>query len=136
MDQRIGFLGGLDICYGRFDTSGHRINENNPDYYPGIEYNNIRLADFVNVKEHNVDSVPRDRPRLPWHDVAIKLEGDVVLDIVNHFIEYWNYANFQSQNEKRYVLIMDSANTELTLKEKMKRRLENISIFKAIKKIK
>ena len=27
IDQKIGFMGGLDICYGRWDTPDHRLVE-------------------------------------------------------------------------------------------------------------
>ena len=58
--------------------------------YPGIEYNNNRIKDFFNVREHQIDGLPRDLPRMPWHDIGLKVEGRVVADISNHFIEYWN----------------------------------------------
>jgi len=44
-------MGGFDLCYGRFDTSEHLLNHNDPKWYPGIEYNNIRTKDFANVRE-------------------------------------------------------------------------------------
>ncbi len=43
-------MGGLDIAFGRFDTSSHLINHNDPDYYPGMEYNNARITDFNRVR--------------------------------------------------------------------------------------
>ncbi len=33
-------------------------------------------------------------PRLPWHDVSIKIIGGSVSDIVKHFVEYWNFASY------------------------------------------
>ena len=63
--------------------------------YPGIEYNNARLADFANVRNYKADSIKRDQPRLPWHDVALRVEGRVVTDICSHFIEYWNSSYFE-----------------------------------------
>ena len=47
IDQKTAFMGGLDLCYGRFDTSAHPINDNNPEFYPGIDYNNVRIKDFI-----------------------------------------------------------------------------------------
>ena len=63
--------------------------------YPGIEYNNARLADFANVRNYKADSIKRDQPRLPWHDVALRVEGRVVTDIWSHFIEYGNNSYFE-----------------------------------------
>lgn len=27
VDQRIGFIGGLDICYGRYDNNNHKLSD-------------------------------------------------------------------------------------------------------------
>ena len=45
-------MGGLDICYGRYDTCDHLIDDNDPSFHPGIEYNNCRINDFVNVRNY------------------------------------------------------------------------------------
>lgn len=50
VDQNLAFLGGLDLCYGRFDTQEHLLFEPNIQMYPGIEYNNCRIADFTEVR--------------------------------------------------------------------------------------
>jgi phospholipase D1/2 len=41
IDKNIGFLGGLDICYGRYDIWEHNLFGSN-NMYPGIHYNNTR----------------------------------------------------------------------------------------------
>ena len=94
IDQKIAFLGGLDICYGRYDTAQHSIHENSARIYPGIEYNNTRIKDFENVKHINRNGIARHLPRLPWHDVGVMLGGPCVKDVSQHFIEYWNFASF------------------------------------------
>lgn len=99
-------MGGLDLCYGRFDSPQHLITHNDSNWYPGIEYNNIRTNDFINVREFWKESVPRDVSRLPWHDVAVHFSGEVTQDVCHHFIEYWNYASFQTHYEDRYLLIL------------------------------
>lgn len=67
----MALLGGLDLCYGRYDTQNHPINQNSVETYPGIEYNNVRIQDFQNVKQFERDGIERSFPRLPWHDVAL-----------------------------------------------------------------
>ena len=32
IDQKIAFLGGLDLCYGRWDTQGHKLTDCNAPY--------------------------------------------------------------------------------------------------------
>ena len=29
---------------------------------------------------------------MPWHDIAIKFRGDIVLDLLRHFIQYWYFV--------------------------------------------
>lgn len=90
VDQRVALMGGLDLAYGRFDNSDHSISSNSKEMYPGIEYNNNRIKDFNEVQKYQKDALPRDKPRLPWHDVALCVTGEVVTDLANHFSEYWN----------------------------------------------
>ena len=85
-------MGGLDLCYGRYDTPDHPIHSNSKEMYPGIDYNNVRIKDFVMVSNHEQDLQDRNLPRLPWHDVAYKVRGKVVSDVANHFVEYWNFT--------------------------------------------
>lgn len=64
--------------------------------YPGIEYNNNRLKDFVDVSNYKADGLPRNQPRMPWHDVAQVVTGKILVDISRHFIEYWNNSYFEA----------------------------------------
>ncbi len=32
---------------------------------------------------------------MPWHDIAIQFRGDVVLDLLRHFIQYWYFVKAQ-----------------------------------------
>lgn len=79
-------MGGFDICYGRYDSQSHPIDNNSVEMYPGIEYNNARIKDFEDVRYPEKDLQSRNLPRLPWHDVALKVTGRIVGDLVNHFI--------------------------------------------------
>lgn len=63
--------------------------------YPGIDYNNMRKIDICNVQEFDKTNYDRDKPKLAWHDVALQAKGPVVWDMSRHFIQYWNYASFQ-----------------------------------------
>ena len=60
VDEKIGFMGGLDLCYGRMDNSNHEIFDSSyestyqtqsiREYWPGIDYSNSRIKDFYNVR--------------------------------------------------------------------------------------
>ena len=99
IDQKIAFVGGLDLCWGRYDTNQHPVveekNKYNTYYYPGCDYINERQVDLHNVEKFYEEQLPRDKmPRMPWHDVHTMVEGPIVSDIVRHFVERWNDARF------------------------------------------
>ena len=98
IDKVIGYVGGLDLCWGRYDNNQHPIYEaSNPQNiyeFPFIDYSNIRIKDFSNVEDYYIESVPREQStRMPWHDVHSRIIGIAVENICKHFIQRWNYAN-------------------------------------------
>ena len=94
IDQTTAFLGGLDMCYGRWDTNSHLlIDTDEPNTWNGTDYCNDRLRGLKDVT--HAENSPIDRyteQRMPWHDIGIKLVGPVAEDISINFIEFWNYA--------------------------------------------
>ena len=101
IDQMIGYVGGLDLCWGRYDNNNHPIKEppirvESPQYYfPGIDYSNARIRDFDHVYDYLKESADREKEtRMPWHDVHCRIIGPVVIDIARHFIERWNFSKF------------------------------------------
>ncbi len=98
IDQQAGFLGGLDLCYGRMDNQSHRLAEceetfDNHRFWPGIDYSNVRIKDFANIQKIHQNSIdPLCQPRLPWHDIACLLRGEAVRDLSRHFVQYWNFC--------------------------------------------
>ena len=99
IDQIIGYVGGLDLCWGRFDTHKHPIyeapNEDQKYLFPGIDYSNARIRDFDKVENYLKESCNREKEiRMPWHDVHSRLIGPVVADIARHFVERWNFSRF------------------------------------------
>ena len=103
IDQKIAFVGGLDLCWGRYDTNNHPIveepNKYNTYYYPGCDYINERQVDLHNVEKFYEEQLPRNKmPRMAWHDVHTMVEGPIVSDIVRHFVERWNDARFNRRN--------------------------------------
>ena len=114
IDQMIGYVGGLDLCWGRYDYSQHPIYEPpNPQreyHFPLIDYSNARICDFKDVQNYTIESVKReDTTRMPWHDVHSKIIGPAVCDIARHFIERWNHANFAERKEKGLTSINQGA---------------------------
>ena len=136
IDQQIGYVGGLDLCWGRYDFKEHPIyepeNKEKKYYFPFIDYSNARICDFSNVDNYLVESVSREKyTRMPWHDVHTRLIGPVVGDISRHFVERWNYENFYKRN--------DSTLNNLKLQNRCPTRLEEGGfmdvLVKEIKKV-
>jgi len=59
IDQKIGFLGGIDLSFGRWDTPQHplvdlpaKTDVNRRVFFPGMDYANSRFDDFKNVDRY------------------------------------------------------------------------------------
>lgn len=70
--------------------------------WPGADYCNYRITDILAPQDYRNCSIARkSSPRMPWHDVGVKLIGPSVQDLSRHFIQYWNHVNFQlSMNDR------------------------------------
>jgi phospholipase D1/2 len=103
IDHTIGFVGGLDLCYGRYDTPEHILVDDkqrarpgeyvdDPQIWPGKDYSNPRVKDFYDLDKPLVDIFDRKTtPRMPWHDVSMQVAGQPARDIARHFIQRWNF---------------------------------------------
>lgn len=49
VDYQICFIGGLDLCFGRYDTFEHKVNDHPPAIWPGKDYYNPRCECYVSV---------------------------------------------------------------------------------------
>jgi phospholipase D1/2 len=110
IDEDIGYTGGIDLCWGRYDTHEHNLHEEEGDIFPGIDYSNTRKKDFENLREYYKSNIERiNTPRMPWHDIAVRLEGPVVSDLSRHFVERWNYARMTTTGtftkEKKHTIV-------------------------------
>eukprot|EP01004_Peranema_trichophorum_P004597 NODE_350_length_2900_cov_47.481095_g298_i0.p1 GENE.NODE_350_length_2900_cov_47.481095_g298_i0~~NODE_350_length_2900_cov_47.481095_g298_i0.p1 ORF type:complete len:896 (+),score=193.41 NODE_350_length_2900_cov_47.481095_g298_i0:228-2690(+) len=92
VDQAVGFLGGLDLAFGRYDDHQHRIfDDPNDPVWQGKDYYNPRVASLADLDQPDKDSFRRDiDPRMPWHDIHVMLIGAPARDLARHFILRWN----------------------------------------------
>ncbi|PIA47017.1 hypothetical protein AQUCO_01400020v1 [Aquilegia coerulea] len=73
------FIGGLDLCDGRYDTPEHRLFR---------DLDTVFANDF-----HNPTFPSRVRaPRQPWHDLHCKIDGPAAYDILTNFEQRWRKA--------------------------------------------
>lgn len=105
IDQQLAFVGGLDICYGRWDTRGHSLldigkNDQEACLYPGNDYCNEKKKPMSHTEDPHFCSL--DRPtevRMPFHDTAVLVEGDVAQDLSHHFVQLWNNAKLDKHGK-------------------------------------
>ncbi|KAH7277174.1 hypothetical protein KP509_39G037700 [Ceratopteris richardii] len=77
--KAVSFIGGLDLCDGRYDDQRHSLfrtldGEHANDFYQG----SLRNASIAN-----------GGPRQPWHDIHCRLEGPIAWDVVYNFEQRW-----------------------------------------------
>ncbi|KAH9884507.1 phospholipase D/nuclease [Cubamyces lactineus] len=109
VDNHYACIGGLDLCFGRWDTHNHPLADVHPTnpfatLFPGQDYNNARIMDFKDVPDYVSNGLSAiESARMPWHDVHMTITGTVVLDIVQHFVERWNEIKKRKyRHDERY----------------------------------
>ena len=105
VDKIIGYLGGFDLCWGRYDNKEHPIseipNKDNIYLFPFMDYANERIKDFSYYNDYKISLISRNKDqRLPWHDVHARIIGPAVSDLTKHFSERWNFAVMSELKEK------------------------------------
>ncbi|OEL28840.1 Phospholipase D beta 1 [Dichanthelium oligosanthes] len=73
----IAFVGGLDLCGGRYDTPWHPLFRT---------LQNVHKEDYYNPNFNGVDA---RGPREPWHDLHSKIDGPAAYDVLQNFQERW-----------------------------------------------
>ncbi|KAJ8768258.1 hypothetical protein K2173_021198 [Erythroxylum novogranatense] len=73
------FIGGLDLCDGRYDTPDHRLFD---------DLDTVFADDFHNPTFPSYAKCPRQ----PWHDLHCKIEGPAAYDVLINFEQRWKKA--------------------------------------------
>ncbi|KAG0179127.1 hypothetical protein DFQ29_002490 [Apophysomyces sp. BC1021] len=110
VDHRLAFVGGLDLCFGRYDTPEHELMDYNaddeafPEVFPGQDYSNPRIKDFIKVSQYDMELIDkRCTPRMPWHDIQMAMVGQPARDVARHFIQRWNYVKATRAKDREEV---------------------------------
>ncbi|KAF5191489.1 Phospholipase d delta [Thalictrum thalictroides] len=82
------FVGGLDLCDGRYDTPEHRLFR---------DLDTIFKDDY-----HNPTFSGTNGPRQPWHDLHCKIDGPAAYDVLKNFEQRWKKATKWSEFGKRF----------------------------------
>lgn len=111
IDGQTAFMGGLDLCFGRWDLNQHPIADCHPGnlddiVFPGQDWNNARIADFQDVAHWENNKLDRKTSsRMGWSDISISLHGPIVQDLREHFVQRWNFIyneKYDVRNDTRY----------------------------------
>ena len=107
----MAFMGGLDLCFGRWDTYSHPIADAHPTdtnqiLFPGQDYNNARIFDFQDVSKFDMNKLKRtESSRMGWSDLSICIQGPMIEDLRAHFVQRWNFIyneKYDARNDDRY----------------------------------
>ncbi|KAL6642797.1 hypothetical protein ACP70R_020978 [Stipagrostis hirtigluma subsp. patula] len=77
----IAFVGGLDLCGGRYDTPWHPLFRT---------LQTVHKEDYYNPNFATLDA---RGPREPWHDLHSKIDGPAAYDVLQNFQERWLKAS-------------------------------------------
>ncbi|KAL2516978.1 Phospholipase D beta 1 [Abeliophyllum distichum] len=77
----IAFVGGLDLCNGRYDTPKHPI------------FSTLQTVHKEDYHNPNFTGPAVDCPREPWHDLHSRIDGPAAYDILTNFEERWLKAS-------------------------------------------
>ncbi|KAF2127758.1 phospholipase-like protein PldA [Dothidotthia symphoricarpi CBS 119687] len=109
IDYDMAFIGGLDLCYGRWDEKQHPLSDVHPSgiqnqIFPGQDFNNNRILDFEGVEDWRSNKLNKlEYGRMPWHDVSMGIIGPAVYDIAEHFALRWNFVKREKyKRDERY----------------------------------
>ncbi|KAK5734900.1 Phospholipase D1 [Elasticomyces elasticus] len=110
VDNMMAFVGGVDLCFGRWDDSCHSLTDDkltgfeldlpggvqrdseNCQVWPGKDYSNPRVQDFYALSQPYEEMYDRQKvPRMPWHDIAMQMVGQPARDVGRHFVQRWNF---------------------------------------------
>lgn len=107
VDHMIAFVGGIDLCLGRWDTPQHSVvddkltgfevsdtpkDADHCQLWPGKDYSNPRVQDFFALDKPYEEMYDRSKvPRMPWHDISMQVVGQPARDLTRHFVQRWNY---------------------------------------------
>ncbi|XP_027356581.1 phospholipase D alpha 1-like [Abrus precatorius] len=115
------FLGGIDLCDGRYDTQEHPLFST---------LNTVHHDDFHQPNFPGA-SIKKGGPREPWHDIHCKLEGPIAWDVLFNFQQRW-----EKQVGKKFLLpssmLDDYLLPQSTVARSDENEVWNVQLFRSI----
>jgi phospholipase D1/2 len=82
------FIGGLDLCDGRFDTPSHPLFSTLNTFHKN-DYHNPTFPEGAEA----------GGPRQPWHDWHCRIDGPAAYDVLKNFEQRWRKATHRHDDE-------------------------------------
>ncbi|XVF48374.1 hypothetical protein PTKIN_Ptkin03bG0185000 [Pterospermum kingtungense] len=98
----VSFIGGIDLCDGRYDTQRHPLFETLND----VHHDDFHQPNFQG------SLIRKGGPREPWHDIHCKLEGPIAWDVLYNFEQRW----LRQARWKRHFLLPINKLEEMTIR--------------------
>ncbi|CAA7013731.1 unnamed protein product [Microthlaspi erraticum] len=76
----VSFVGGLDLCDGRYDTPFHSLFRT----LDTAHHDDFHQPNFTGA------AITKGGPREPWHDIHCRLEGPIAWDVLYNFEQRWS----------------------------------------------
>lgn len=92
IDDSIAFIGGIDLCYGRWDNDAYAVTDPTSQLYYGRDYCNFSKVGEMNGPTSQCTVDRKTTPRMPWYDCMAMLTGQVVVDVMRNFVQRWNFT--------------------------------------------
>ncbi len=94
VDRAMGFCGGIDLCYGRYDDRNHDLADecHLSTRFPGKDFYNPGISACDNLHAPWEEKLDRYvHPREPWHDIQMGVNGGCAADLARNFLHRWNH---------------------------------------------
>ncbi|XP_042496640.1 LOW QUALITY PROTEIN: phospholipase D beta 1-like [Macadamia integrifolia] len=102
----IAFVGGLDLCDGRYDTPRHSL------------FRTLQTVHKDDYHNPNFTGPTAGCPREPWHDLHCKIDGPAAYDVLTNFEERWRKAS-KPHGIKKFKNLKKSHDDALLLLERI-----------------
>ncbi|CAA0814634.1 Phospholipase D epsilon, partial [Striga hermonthica] len=113
----VSFVGGLDLCDGRYDTTDHSLFRTLNDESNCLDFYQTSLKGA---------SLDKGGPREPWHDTHARVTGRAAWDVLSNFEQRWTKQCDPS------LLVPTHSIRELITLDDEQRRNWNVQVFRSI----
>uniref|UniRef100_A0A0E0KEK6 Phospholipase D n=1 Tax=Oryza punctata TaxID=4537 RepID=A0A0E0KEK6_ORYPU len=115
----VSFLGGIDLCDGRYDTQEHPLFRT----LDTTHHSDFHQPNFPGA------SIAKGGPREPWHDIHCRVEGPAAWDVLDNFEQRWRKQAGEGKDNLLVTLDRSMAAREATQNDP---EYWNVQVFRSI----